>query len=315
LKSSHNKYNEEIYLQNYEGRTFRKAITRPYTFDELKRVKDLMDEYFKSKQIKKVKTTRRYFENLANEISGFKNSVPERVRVTKSYLANLYFYQKDPKYKNLSEKARSEKVTSKNSRIIDAIFKFLQDYIERKSTIPEDSSVAVTELVIGDWKPKVNLHFPQGADYYAIPLKNGALKRLACNVISSSKYYRFGFKFLLKGGAIFGDTTIKSLDHNLIVHTGRTSIIDIQRSDLIFCLYTNGVRIIDEFIDVEYKDNYLCELVIDDESFLQFLINGKIIKNVFISEKIQGRVYMLAWADHNEYDLEIKNIKVEAKNG
>ncbi len=169
---------------------------------------------------------------------------------------------------------------------------------------------------INAWKPKANSQFPQGSDYYSIPLHNGTLKRLSCMVIPNSKYYRLGFKFLLPNASLFGDTTIKSLDHNIIIHTGGTSISDLQRTDLLVCLYVNGQKIntADRFIKIGAMSNYMCELFIDDESFLHFLINESEVEKIPISKSVQGRVYMLAWGDHNEFELEVKNIEIEVRH-
>lgn len=161
------------------------------------------------------------------------------------------------------------------------------------------------------WNAKTNCSTPQWTDYFNIPVI-GFLKRIKCQVISDSQYYRFGFKLFKIDGKLFGDGSIQSQDNNLVLHLGKNYLSD----ELFITTYSNGIldqR--DKYVNINAVGEVLTiELFIDTENFLYFHLNGNEMFKKIINKEILGQIYLLAWGDGNEYQVNVENIEIEFDN-
>jgi len=160
-----------------------------------------------------------------------------------------------------------------------------------------------------DWSASANFSTPQWANYIKIPIEGGFIKRIRCQIITTSEYYRFGFKLFRKSGRLFGDGSIQSMDNNFVIHYGKNFLKD----DLFITTYRNGIRQRpDKYNEAKPFDNHVnLELFIDDESILYLLLNGIEVFKLLINKEIREQIYMLAWGDGNEFQLKAENIEVE----
>lgn len=159
------------------------------------------------------------------------------------------------------------------------------------------------------WNTSTNVSTPQWADYLKIPITGGLIKRIRCKVVTSSPYYRFGFKLLRKNGKLFGDGSIQSQDNNFVIHVGKNFLSD----ELFITSYHNGIRQRpDKYTGITPLHNrYEVELFIDPENFIHLLINGNGVFKIIVNKEIREQAYMLTWGDGNEYQLLIENIEFE----
>ncbi len=165
---------------------------------------------------------------------------------------------------------------------------------------------------LSNWKSTTNYSTPQWTDYVKIPFTNSYIKRIRCNVIPNSDYYRFGFKLFRNGGKIFGDGSIQSLDNNLVIHVGK----NIAEDELFITTYRNGIRQRPNKYTGEKAINkkISIELLLDEENVLHFFLNDKVVHKVIINKEIREQIYMMVWGDENEYELSVENIEIESVN-
>ncbi len=222
-----------------------------------------------------------------------------------------------PYYTSLKEDI-SEKTTENISE--GTLVKFFHDDIKRSyqlinletiykyvsSCFPAAEKGIITH---SSWNTSTNVSTPQWADYLKIPITGGLIKRISCLVITSSPYYRFGFKLLRKNGKLFGDGSIQSQDNNFVIHVGKNFLSD----ELFITSYHNGIRQRpDKYTGIKPLNNqFEVELFIDPENFIQFSINEIEVFKIIINKEIREQTYLLTWGDGNEYQLLIENIKFE----
>jgi len=202
-------------------------------------------------------------------------------------------------------------LTPEQERIIYDLFKLdLEDQIreeKNKNYVDREGIIRFKK-----WNAKTNTFTPQQTDYFNIPLIKGYIKRIKCKVLSKSRYFRFGFKLLRIDGKLFGDGSIQSQDNNFIIHLGKNFLND----DLFLTVYQNGIlQHPDKYTDVKTsKGIFTVELYIDNENFLYFNLNGREIYKNIINKEIREQLYMLAWGDGNEYNVNIEDIEIERCN-
>ncbi|GEM_PF-4962758 len=175
-----------------------------------------------------------------------------------------------------------------------------------------DLEKVLRTITLENWNASANFSTPQWANYIKIPIKNGLIKRIRCQIITTSEYYRFGFKLFRKNGKLFGDGSIQSLDNNFLIHIGK----NILSNEIFFTTYRNGIRQRpDRYTEAKPLDNrILIELFIDNENILYLLLNGSEVLKFLINKEIREQVYMLAWGDGNEFQMVVENIEIEFEN-
>lgn len=189
--------------------------------------------------------------------------------------------------------------------------------VSEKKTNEEIKNTGLEKLVktitLENWNTSTNFSTPQWADYFKIPIENGFIKRVRCQIITTSEYYRFGFKLFRNNGKLFGDGSIQSMDNNFVIHIGKNFLSD----ELFITTYHNGIlQRPDKSTNVKPLNNRIkIELFIDDENFLCLFLDGKGVFKIIINKEIREQIYMLAWGDVSEYQLSVENIEIEYEIG
>jgi hypothetical protein len=184
--------------------------------------------------------------------------------------------------------------------------------------ISEDSDKGVLTPVLHNikntkwlkvWNVVANHSTPQWANYIKIPTENGAIRRVGCQLITTSPYYRFGFKLFRATGRLFGDGSIQSMDNNFVIHIGKNFL----SPELFVTTYFNGIRQRpDNYTEVKpLNDTIGVELFVDDENMLHLLLDGMEVFKKIINKEIRNQIYMLAWGDGNEFQLRVEKIEIE----
>ena len=99
------------------------------------------------------------------------------------------------------------------------------------------------------------------------------------------------------------------MDNNFVIHYGKNFL----SNELFITTYRNGIlQRPDKYTDAKPSNNrVIIELFIDDENILYLFLNGNEVFKFFINKEIREQVYMLAWADCNEFQLRAENIEIE----
>ncbi|MBP6977618.1 MAG: hypothetical protein KBB71_04820 [Lentimicrobiaceae bacterium] len=172
-----------------------------------------------------------------------------------------------------------------------------------------DLEKVLRTITLENWNASANFSTPQWANYVRVPIENGLIKRIRCQIITTSEYYRFGFKLFRKNGKLFGDGSIQSLDNNFVIHIGKNFLSDVIK----YTIYRNGIRQRPSG-DTEAKpsnNRMIVELFIDNEDILYLLLNGSEVSKSLINKEIREKVYLLAWGDGNEFQIRVENIEIE----
>jgi len=164
------------------------------------------------------------------------------------------------------------------------------------------------KITIEDWNALTNFLAFQWCSFLKISNAKDLIKRVKCIVKSNSAFYRFGFKLFRTHGKLFGDGSIQSADNNLVIHFGK----DHSSEELFVTIYKNGIRTsVDKYLNQKQPNNGTpIELYIDEENFLYFKLNGNEVYKTLINKEIRQEIYMLAWADAHEYQVQVENIEI-----
>jgi hypothetical protein len=255
----------------------------------------------------------------------YKLSTGEGLIITKSKGSSSYLDLRADIYdvakKYLSEGTLLKFFRDDDNRVYQRItISIIEKYIEEiekvreedlKSKIKEnaDFKKLVKTTTLNNWSASANFSTPQWVNYIKIPIERGLIKRIRCQVITTSEYYRFGFKLFRINGKLFGDGSIQSMDNNFVIHYGKNFL----SNELFITTYRNGIlQRPDKYTDAKPSNNrVIIELFIDDENILYLLLNGNEVFKFFINKEIREQIYMLAWADGNEFQLRAENIEIE----
>lgn len=194
-------------------------------------------------------------------------------------------------------------------KYIEEIEKVREEYLKSKIKENADFKKLVKTTTLNNWSASANFSTPQWVNYIKIPIERGLIKRIRCQVITTSEYYRFGFKLFRINGKLFGDGSIQSMDNNFVIHYGKNFL----SNELFITTYRNGIlQRPDKYTDAKPSNNrVIIELFIDDENILYLLLDGNEVFKFFINKEIREQIYMLAWADGNEFQLRAENIEIE----
>jgi hypothetical protein len=201
------------------------------------------------------------------------------------------------------------KNVSKNQNIYFAKFIESEKNLLDEKTL--NSKPNEIELVtIDKWFTDGNKKTPQWADFLDLSIDGKLIKQINCLVKTDSPYFRFGFKLFRNEGRLFGDGSIQSLDNNYVLHYAKNFLDE----EIFFTTYRNGIlENRDTYLDILASNNWFAiEIKIDKEDFLHFSINSIEIVKVLINKDIRQKVYMLAWADGNDFKIEVKDIVIQS---
>lgn len=282
------------YKDNYKERlTAKKHYTRVYTDEEIEAIRKLLRTYYEIEFPNVLPNTNQaYFNDLADAINKLRFQDKEIIKPR--YLCGIY---------------NNSNSSEKNSILkMESIKEYLLGWLGlRKKDLSESGIAKSVDLT--DWNAKPDTSTPQWADYIPIPLKNALFKRFTCDVFTKSPYYRLGFKFVRPEGKLFGDGSIQSQDNNFVIHVGKNYMV----KDLFITTYKNGILAErDKYTNIiPTKNYYNFELYLDDENFLHLKVNDEEVYKNLLNKEICNRVYMLAWADGNDFNVKVKNIKID----
>ena len=152
---------------------------------------------------------------------------------------------------------------------ISTIEKYEED-LTSKVIKNADFQKLVKTTTLNNWSASANFSTPQWANFIKIPIERGLIKRIRCQVITTSEYYRFGFKLFRKNGKLFGDGSIQSMDNNFVIHYGKNFL----SNELFITTYRNGIlQRPDKYTDAKPSNNrVISELFIDDENILYLFL-------------------------------------------
>lgn len=227
-------------------------------------------------------------------------------QVTKKYLSEgtlLKFFLDD------DNRVYQRITISTIEKYIEEIEKVREEDLTSKIKENTDFQKLIKTTTLKNWSASANFSTPQWANYVKIPIERGLIKKIRCQVITTSEYYRFGFKLFRINGKLFGDGSIQSMDNNFVIHYGKNFL----SNELFITTYRNGIlQRPDKYTDAKPLNNrVIIELFIDDENILYLLLNGNEVFKFFINKEIREQIYMLAWADGNEFQLRAENIEIE----
>jgi len=260
-----------------------------------------------------------HWEDLTDDIN-FKflklDRIRDKRRITEKDLIRVCFPQKDPQ----DDRILSEGKISKNK--LSAIYRYFDKKNSKELGRGGKHWIAQLEkelkgkvlgndkkVIIEDWNATTNFFAFQWCSFLRISNTKGLIKRVKCVVKSNSAFYRFGFKLFRTDGKLFGDGSIQSSDNNLVIHFGK----DHSSEELFITTYKNGIReSVDKYLNQKQPSNGTpIELYIDEENFLYFRLNEKEVYKTLINKEIRKEIYMLAWADAHEYEVQAGNIEIE----
>lgn len=170
-----------------------------------------------------------------------------------------------------------------------------------------------------EYPPKLSLvagtDTPQGATYRNLGLW-GYLKNVQCIVVTSSPYFRFGFKLLAPGSKFFGDGSIQAQDRNVVVHIGRNNFNRPGHSspkELFVTAYRNGVRAGPDqrLFEVPKTLHVPVQLSMDDAGMIRLTVRNQCCYSAVVSKEMGEHLLMLAWADHDEFEVTVEGLTVE----
>jgi|ERR1022692_4746349 hypothetical protein len=247
---------------------------------------------------------------------------PDKVRIL-FYFRNsqVYFYDLDPVQALRVHEFRSaihaqgllakEYISSEQFRgyVNRDLLKNVRELVlPKESQVPGPRPPSTPGLVSneGDWHAVTKRTSPQSASHRVFYMPT----RLTGMLQSTSPYFRFGFKLTAIRGRIFGDGNIQSNDNNIFIHIGR----DPASSDVFLTCYRNGVRLGPNKVILDYRDcrELPIELAIDDQYKVSLTIDNNPVTETYADREIKARVVLLAWGDDHEYEIDFKNIKVQA---
>ncbi len=162
---------------------------------------------------------------------------------------------------------------------------------------------------LGVWSAVTRIGFaPQGASYKPIHIAHLRLPLRLTGVFQSrSPYFRFGFKLIGIRGHPVSPGSVQTEDKNVLVHIGK----NVDSACLFLARYRNGLRTGANTPLFEYKDcrPLPMELAIDANYAVTLGIEGSTVyEEGCIDAETKGRLFLLAWGDEHEYQVEFSQI-------
>jgi len=172
------------------------------------------------------------------------------------------------------------------------------------------SSIRKSTAAIGHWHAKTRKLYPQWGTFFEIPILEylGLPISLTGTLFTASPYFRFGVKTMMSESSPFGKDTVQTNDTNVMLHVG----LNLDRPYLFLSPFKNGMRL-DENVDLlDYSRPKPISLRIDyfRDGGIKFMCDGETKYELYSPLEFRQRLLLLAWGDHNEYDIEFFDIAV-----
>jgi hypothetical protein len=162
-----------------------------------------------------------------------------------------------------------------------------------------------------DWKAESRLVLPQSANYivYDLSQYRAASLSFGGRLQSDSEYFRFGFKFSGLRQPVLGDTSIQSLDANMVFHVGKNT----DRETLFFTVYRQGRRIGRDHVLLNDASpaaiNLSFTLAVDN--VISFQVNKHTVHEDRLPAEARERLALLTWADEHECAISFTNMRLD----
>ena len=151
-----------------------------------------------------------------------------------------------------------------------------------------------------DWHAESRLVLPQSANYieYDLSPHRTTNLRFRGRFHSDSDYFRFGFKFSAARQPLLGDTSIQTLDPNMVFHIGKNT----DREVLFFTVYRQGRRIGRDHVLLEDVSPAGLELgfTLAVDNVITFRVNDEAVHEDRLPAEARDRMALLTWADEHQ---------------
>jgi hypothetical protein len=162
-----------------------------------------------------------------------------------------------------------------------------------------------------DWTAESRIVLPQSANYIEYDLSPYRFTRLCFRgrFHSDSAYFRFGFKLSGARQPLLGDTTIQTLDPNMVFHIGRNT----DRETLFFTIYRQGRRIGRDHVLLDNVSPDALELgfTLEVDNVFAFQVNQEIVHEDRLPAEARDRLALLTWADEHDCSIAFRNIRLD----
>lgn len=162
---------------------------------------------------------------------------------------------------------------------------------------------------INDWSA-LSTSNEQGTDIKEIELGGELLKQLTFSVESGSKYWRAGFKIVEPNGMAI--PLRSSAYHYILFHVGSNNgeEVGLYIYDALKELDSGPTKAL-VLPNITTNNLITISVLINENNFLQCLVNNKVEYEKHIDSGIRKKVYLLAWGDGNDYEVDFKNISYQ----
>lgn len=162
-----------------------------------------------------------------------------------------------------------------------------------------------------DWHAESRLVLPQSANYIEYDLSAHRAARLFFRgrFHSDSEYFRFGFKLCGLRQPLLGDSSIQTLDPNMVFHIGKNT----DRETLFFTVYRQGRRIGRDHVLLPDLSPAGLEVgfTLAIDNVISFHVNDHTVHEDRLPAEARDRLALLTWADEHQCSITFTNVRLD----
>lgn len=162
-----------------------------------------------------------------------------------------------------------------------------------------------------DWHAESRLVLPQSANYveYDLSLHRAARLFFHGRFHSDSAYFRFGFKLSALRQPLLGDTSIQTLDPNMVFHIGKNT----DSQTLFFTVYRQGRRIGRDHILLHDVSPAGLEVgfTLEVDNVISFHVSDQTVHEDRLPAEARDRLALLTWADEHQCSITFTNLSLD----
>jgi hypothetical protein len=162
-----------------------------------------------------------------------------------------------------------------------------------------------------DWHAESRLVLPQSANYIEFDLSSyrAAQLHFRGQFHSDSDYFRFGFKLSGSRQPLLGDTSIQTLDPNMVFHIGKNTDHEI----LFFTVYRQGRRIGRDHVLLQDVSPAGLEFgfTLAVDNVIAFHVNDETVHEDRLPAEARDRLALLTWADEHQCRITFTNVRLD----
>jgi len=174
---------------------------------------------------------------------------------------------------------------------------------------PKREGLSLGETSLGDLIFSQVEELPQwSAEPTLIPLYPDVTTVVKGLLSSSSRYFRFGFKFMDARDRIFSAGSIQTEGENAVIHLGK----DLYKDDLFVTIYQNGLRKGTNQVVARWRPDleFDVKLEITKSGHVSLALGGKLAYQGSIQLRGPRQLVLLAWGDENIFECRFREAKV-----